>query len=290
MLLRLHRRQQRRAPRRRNRRGRQARPRVGIPGGVGLQVAFADAALVSLAHAIDNGGIRLQQHADLQAVREHARDAAALGAMPGFLFDNRRQHQRFVRRGHRQVRLALGPGVLKDALAFLIGAAQQIVVSAAGREDIGVRKEQAFRMLDVRTQTRHQFFIADAVQGLFDVGVLAQRLANLAKRPALQERDLALGHVAARHAFQQQPRRVAVDRLIAARLQQLVLLGQASHPDESGLPDRHAHGVQRARDGARAAARVHHKIDPVSRQMHRPMHPAPGGAHRCRGGDHDKQE
>ncbi|CUJ79650.1 Uncharacterised protein [Achromobacter sp. 2789STDY5608633] len=290
MLLGLHRGQQRRAAGGGDRRGRQARARIGVPGRVGLQVALADAALVGVAHAVDDGGVGLQQHADLQAVGEHARDAAALRAMAGFFLDDGRQHQRLIGRGQRQVGLALGPGVVQDALAFLVGAAQQVVVGAARREDVGVGEEQAFRMLDVRAQALHQGFVADVAQGLLDVGILAQRLADLAEGPAFQEGDLALGHVAARHAFQQQPGRVAVDGLVAAGLDQLVLLGQARHPDETRLPDRHAGRVERARDGARAAARVHHEIDPVGRQRNGSMHPVPGGADGRGDGQHDEQE
>ncbi|CUI53020.1 Uncharacterised protein [Achromobacter ruhlandii] len=290
MLLGLHRRQQRRAAGGRDRRGRQARARIGVPGRVGLQVALADAALVGVAHAIDDGGIGLQQHADLQAVGEHARDPAAVRAMTGFLLDDGRQHQRLIGRGQWQIGLALGPGVVQDALAFLVGAAQQVKVGAARREDVGVGEEQAFRVLDVRAQAFHQGLVADVPQRLLDVGILAQRLTDLAEGPALQEGDLALGHVAARHALQQQPGRVAVDGLVAARLDQLVLLGQARHPYEARLPHRHAGCIERARDRARAAARVHHEIDPVGRQVDRAVHPMPGGAGSRGGGQHDEQE
>ncbi|CAB3740433.1 hypothetical protein LMG3458_05724 [Achromobacter deleyi] len=290
MLFGLHRRQQRGPAGCRDGRGRQARTRVGVPGRIGLQVALADAALVGVAHAVDDGGVGLQQHADLQAVGEHARHAAAFRPMAGFLFDDGRQHQRFIGRGHRQVGLALGPGVVQDALAFLVGAAQQVEIGAARREDIGIGKEQAFRMLDIGPQAFHQRFIADVAQRLLDVRVLAQRLADLAEGPAFQEGDLALGHVAARHAFQQQPGGVAIDGLVAPGLDQFVLLGQPRHPDKTGLPDGHARGVQRAHDGARAAARVHHEIDPVGRQMQGSVHPAPGGADRGGGSQHEQQE
>ncbi|CUI68148.1 Uncharacterised protein [Achromobacter xylosoxidans] len=210
--------------------------------------------------------------------------------MAGFLLDDGRQHQRLVRRGQRQAGLALGPGVVQDALAFLVGAAQQVVIGAARREDVGIGKEQAFRMLDVRAQAFHQRLVADVAQRLLDVRVFAQRLADLAEGPALQEGDLALGHVAARHALQQQPRRIAVDGLVAARLEQLVLFRQARHPHEPRLPDRHAGRIERARDRARAAARVHHEIDPVGRQGNGSVHPVPGRADSRGGGQHDEQE
>ncbi|KAG1180937.1 hypothetical protein G6F63_015008 [Rhizopus arrhizus] len=120
-------------------------------------------------------------------------------------------------------------------------------------------------MRDVRPQPLHQRFIAGVAQGLLDVGMFAQRLADLAEGPAFQEGDLALGHVAARQAFQQQPGGIAIDGLVSPRLHQLVLLSQAGHPDKTWLPHRHADRIERARDRTRAAARVHYKINPVGR-------------------------
>ena len=112
--------------------------------------------------------------------------------------------------------------------------------------------------------------------------------ADLAEGPAFQEGDLALCHIAARHALQL-PRRIAVDGLVAARLDQLVLLGQARHPDETRLPDRHAGRVQRACDRAQAAAGSTTKsiLSALScmgrcinarRRQRPPRRPAPGAA------------
>src|SRR5690606_2420089 len=73
--------------------GRQAGAGVGVPGRVALQVLLAQAAPIIGPQAIDHGGIGLQRHAGAQAVDEYARDARPVGAMAGFLFDDRGKDQ-----------------------------------------------------------------------------------------------------------------------------------------------------------------------------------------------------
>src|SRR2546421_12940982 len=59
-------------------RGWQAATRVGVIRRVGDEIARVNIAVVTLAEAVDHGGIRLQPHSLAQSADEHARNAWAL--------------------------------------------------------------------------------------------------------------------------------------------------------------------------------------------------------------------
>ena len=106
---RIHHGVERRLRRQRDRRRRQAVARVRVVRRVGLEVALAQVAVERVAHAVDHRRVGLQPHAALQAVDEHRRDQRAVGRRAGFLLDDRREDQRLVRRGERQVGRAARP-------------------------------------------------------------------------------------------------------------------------------------------------------------------------------------
>ena len=68
--------------------GCQAGACVRIIRGVALEIGLADAALVGVAHAINDGRIGLQAHADVEAVDENGGHVATVVFMAGFFFDD----------------------------------------------------------------------------------------------------------------------------------------------------------------------------------------------------------
>src|SRR5690606_6402138 len=110
-LLRVDGRLDRRRAGERDRGRRQAEARIRVVRRVPLEVAAANVAVVRVAEAVDDGRIRLQAHAALQAPHEHPRDRAPFPVERGLLLDDGRENQRLVRRADRDVLGPPRPGV-----------------------------------------------------------------------------------------------------------------------------------------------------------------------------------
>ena len=76
------------APRQRDRRRRQAGPRVGVVRPVASQVARAQVAVELRAEAVDHGRVGLQPHAAAQPLDEYAGDARPLAGEARLLLDD----------------------------------------------------------------------------------------------------------------------------------------------------------------------------------------------------------
>ena len=72
----------------RNRRRRQTAARIGIVRRIALQIGFTDSAFIRIAHAVNNGRVSLQAHADIQAVDEYGGNMGAVVFVRGFLFQS----------------------------------------------------------------------------------------------------------------------------------------------------------------------------------------------------------
>ena len=197
---------QRGLARHRDRGRRQAGAGVGVVRGVGGQVAAADVARVSRAHAVDHGGIGLQAHADLQPAREQAGDLRPFLGDAGFLLDDGGQGQRLVLALQRQVRRARGPGRIQRLLHRIVCAPEDVEVGIAAHPGIGFRQEAAFRMLAGMAQRLHQCRVVEflaVVPQPFDLG---QRRAQVADVPAFDDGEAAPHHLAVAHRQQQRLR------------------------------------------------------------------------------------
>src|SRR5690606_637680 len=81
--------------------GRQAAAGICVPRRVRCQVALAYPTLIVVTHAINNGWVGLQGHANTQAIDKHAAHPLSVRAMPGLFLDYGGEDKCFVRRLER---------------------------------------------------------------------------------------------------------------------------------------------------------------------------------------------
>ena len=216
----------------RDRRGRQAVARVGVVGGVGTQMGTGKVAVELGAYAVDDGRIRLQPHAALQAANEHAGDGRPLAGGAGFLLDDGGKHQRLLRRFQRQVRRSRLPFLFQHLLHLGMGATQKRDIRGRRREMIGIRQEAALRVLARGADELHQLLVRDVVQRVLDPFVGAQCHAQLGKGPALDDGERPLHDTAGHQQVDDRRRGHAGLEKELAGLELMGLAAQPRRPDE----------------------------------------------------------
>ena len=206
-----------------DRRRRQAGARVRVVGPVLQKVLLLQVAVEGVAQAVDDGGVRLQPHADPQPVHQHPGDHVALDGKPGLLFDDRGHDQRLVRRAVRQARVAGLPLRLEMPLHRAIGPAQDRHVARAPGEEIGVREEQALGLLLRHVELHQDLGVVELGAVVAQIGDCVERSPDLRERPALDQPDLGLRDIAASQLVEQLDRGQRHGDLVAARLDVAVL-------------------------------------------------------------------
>ena len=180
-----------------DRRRRHAVDGIGVVGRWRTQVGAGDAAVVALAHTVDDGGVGLQAHAHAQPAHEHAGNLAALFGYTGFLLDHRGHDQRIVGLAIGQTLGAFLPLLGQYALKTDVGLLEQVLVAHAAHVAIGIGEETPFRILPGQAQALHQLGIGKIGQALLQTLLASQSGAHLAEVPALDQGQAVLHHLTA---------------------------------------------------------------------------------------------
>src|SRR5690606_31466640 len=129
---------------------------------VGIQVAAADIAVVLLAKAVDDGGISLQAHAYLQPAREDPGNLRAFFGDAGFLFDDGRENERFVRSLQRQRRITLRPKPVKRLLHRRVRALKDHEIAFTLDPGVGFREKPALGLAVAESELNGNAALAHA--------------------------------------------------------------------------------------------------------------------------------
>ena len=121
-----------------------------------------------------------------------------------------------------------------------VGAAQDGEIARALAEEIGVRKEQSFRVGFRGLEPGEDLGVLQAFGVVAQVGALIERGAELRERPALDQPDFGLGDVAAGELLEQLHRRHRRGDLVAAGLDVAHLAQAARQQLELVAPDTNA--------------------------------------------------
>ena len=100
----------------------------------------------------------------------------------------------------------------------LIGALEYLQITAARREVVGVREEQAFRMTFRRADTLQDFFIGQVGRVMGNIWIAIKRNAHLFECPALDQTHLIQTHFTRTDDFQQLKRRNRMLQCVVSRL------------------------------------------------------------------------
>ncbi len=248
-------------PRHRDRRWRQARTDVGIVRGVREQVALSQVAVESLANAVDNRWISLQQHPLAQAIDEDCGNEISIRFAPGFFLDNGCHDQRIIRRLVGKTGGAASPFGIQFALHGPLGPRQQFEIAGLFVEQISIREQLPFQSGNVQTQFLDDLCLAQAKQLVLQIRVLIQAGPPLPESPAFNQRQFSLGDLALEQLVQQLTRRNAfLDRVAAGLDGRISPLGPSQQGEQTwldfdtGLP--HLGNCR-----TQAATRCHMKIE-----------------------------
>ena len=148
-------------------RGWQACAGVGVVGGVALQVGTGDVAVVTLAHAVDDGGVGLQAHIDFQAIDHGCGYQWAVGAVACFFFYDAGEFEQVVGGLQGQVTGAALPCGFEFALHGLAGEPQDVQVGRVAGVFVGIGEEHAFKRVFMQVKLLQQLGFAHACAVVF---------------------------------------------------------------------------------------------------------------------------
>ena len=205
--------------RHRDRRRRQAVPRIGVVRRIGFEVATADVAVVGAADAVDHRRVGLQAHADLQPPDENTGDLWTFAGEAGFLLDDGRQGQQFVRRLQRQALRARRPGLGQRLVHRGRRLPEDVEIAGVAREQIGLGQETTFREHALAIQALHDFAVVQGADLVPQARVGEQGRTQVAETPAFDDGELALDHPTVVHALQDRARAHAGGNAVLAHLQ-----------------------------------------------------------------------
>ena len=211
---------------------------------------------------------------------------------PGLLLDDRRQHQRLVRRAQRQVRLPPRPCRREPVVERAIRALQQREIAASPGHEIGVREEQSFRVGLGRADARKQFGVGKPGRRVGEFRIPVQRLAQLRERRAFDDRHRRLQDVALCQLVEQSRERDAALDLVTAGLDRAIGALDARERHQRCRMRKHALVVQCACDAGQRCAGVHLEIVGTARQRQRNAMPRPcdrGERRRCQEEQRDEE-
>ncbi|SAJ25420.1 Uncharacterised protein [Enterobacter cloacae] len=138
---------QRSFTRRRNRSRRQAANHVGIIRRWRLQIFSGNPAVVVFAHAVDDGRIGLQTHADAQTVNKHRGNLVTFGSHGRLFLDDRGHRHELVLIFIRQALCSPFPGSVYRRDHFVVRALQNGHIGSACRIHPRIGPEPAFHPL-----------------------------------------------------------------------------------------------------------------------------------------------
>ena len=171
---------------------RQAMAGVGVVGRIPDQIGAAQVPIEGGAQPVDDRGVGLEPHAELESSDEDAGDGGALAGLTRLLLDDGGQDQGLFRARQGQTGGAVPPLLGQDPIHGLGGTAQDIEIAGALGKAVGIGKEAALGMLTRPAQGGHQVLGRGPLQFAHQAIILGQGRQDLGRGPALDEGDGAL--------------------------------------------------------------------------------------------------
>jgi hypothetical protein len=212
----------------------------------------------------------------LQAIDEDRGNPRTLARQSGFLFDDRCHDQRMVRRRERQPRCAPVPRLPQPFRLGAVRLAQHVKIAGAGVEHVGVRREQTLGACLARADRLQQIGFGQRRAVVLQLGVRRQRGAQVAHRPAFDQRDPLAQGLAGAQLVEQLVQRGSARHFIASGAQRLRDSRRARGDHERGLVDLDPGRTQLARDRARRRAGRDPELDALGRDRQRAFVESPG--------------
>ena len=165
---------------------------VGVVGGIPQQIGAAQITVEGAAEAKDDGGVGLQAHAQLQAADEDPGDGCPLTGQARLLFDDGGQDQGLLRIAQGQARGPVPPFLRQHLIHGLGGALEEVQVTGALGEAVGIGEEAPLRALTGPAQGGHEGLRGHPFEFAHQAVVPGQGGEELGGGPALDEGDGAL--------------------------------------------------------------------------------------------------
>ncbi len=227
-----------------DRRRRQTGAGIGVVRRILFQIAQPQVAVKARSQTINHRRIGLQLHALAQPVYEHAGDQRALVRAPGFLFDNRGQNQRLVRRLQRQVRFAVFPLARETLAHFFKRLGEDRMVLLAGGIIIGIGIKPAFGVHIGVAQPHHDFLRRQTGKRAREFRRLVKRGDHLAKCPTLDKAYWIFHDASDDDLFENARGARPGGKAVFASLELAALPRQGRAPDKGYRLDDHATAAQ----------------------------------------------
>ncbi|CAM2154715.1 hypothetical protein PT2222_310028 [Paraburkholderia tropica] len=262
-------------------RWRQPWAQVRIVKSVGLQIALVQTPQIARAHPVDHRRIGLQRHAHLETVREYGGHQRTVAGLAGFLFDQRSERQRLVRRLQRQTRRARDPCLVQMRLHQLVGAAEDVQIARTLVEQIGVGEEQALAAAlgrSGRADRRQKLGVVHARRVVAQRRIRVELVAHALEGPAFDNGRDVFVDVAERHLLQHFVGRDARLEFVIARFEMALQAERAGHQHEQLGLDRHAAAVQLGGNAAHGAVRLDGDVELLDRECNGRGGPVPDTA------------
>ena len=226
---------------------------VGVVGVRRRQVAAADVA-VERVHAVDDGGVGLQGHAETQPVQENGSHEGPLLGRRGLALDDARERDRRQRRERR--RRGAGGELAPDLLELPVHRADHVRRVCRQLQGIGLGEEESLRAGAGDRQLGEQGAVAggrEKVVARADARC-RQPVGNLLDAPALGDGDGGDPPPAVVERAQQRGEAHARVEPVVARVQSAVDAGDPGRQDKGPRAGDHARVGQGARDLPQVAA------------------------------------